>query len=68
MKILLVGGCGFIGFNVLEYLKIQKYKEIYVIDNLSGQSSKKNYLKIKNIYQEIKFKNIDISNFKKYQI
>ena len=65
MKILLVGGCGFIGFNVLEYLKIQKYKEIYVIDNLSGQSSKKNYLKIKNIYQEIKFKNIDISNFKK---
>ena len=43
MKILLVGGCGFIGFNVLKYLESQKYKNIHVVDNLSGQSSKKNY-------------------------
>jgi CDP-paratose 2-epimerase len=65
MKILLVGGCGFIGFNVLEYLKTQNYRKIYVVDNLSGQSSKRNYLKIKNKHQKVQFKNIDVSNFKK---
>ena len=65
MKILLVGGCGFIGFNVLKHLESQKYKNIYVVDNLSGQSSKKNYLKIKNEHQKVQFKNMDISNFRK---
>lgn len=65
MKILLVGGCGFIGFNVLKHLESQKYRNIHVVDNLSGQSSKKNYLKIKNEHQKVQFKNMDISNFKK---
>ena len=65
MKILLVGGCGFIGFNVLEYLMFKKYKDIYIIDNLSGQSSKKNLKEIKIKYKKIKFQNIDASNFKK---
>ena len=64
MKILLVGGCGFIGFNVLKHLESQKYRNIHVVDNLSGQSSKKNYLKIKNEHQKVQFKNMDISNFK----
>ncbi len=47
MKILLIGGCGFIGFNVLEHLISKKIKNLFVIDNLSGQSSKKNLIQIK---------------------
>ena len=65
MKILLVGGCGFIGFNVLEYLVHKNFIDIHIVDNLSGQSSKKNYLKVKNRYPKIRFQNIDMSDFKK---
>ncbi len=43
----------------------KKYKDIYIIDNLSGQSSKKNLKEIKIKYKKIKFQNIDASNFKK---
>lgn len=49
-KILCTGGLGFIGSNLVEYLhRINLYK-IYVIDNLSSESSDINYkLKHKNI-------------------
>ena len=63
MRILLIGGCGFIGFNVLEYLISKKIKNLFVIDNLSGQSSKNNLIQIKKKYKNIRFKKLDISNF-----
>ena len=63
MKILLIGGCGFIGFNALEHLISKKIKNLFVIDNLSGQSSKKNLIQIKKKYKKIRFKKLDISNF-----
>ena len=46
MKILLVGGCGFIGYNVFEFLFNKNLKKIIIVDNLSGQISKKNLTKI----------------------
>ena len=65
MKIFIVGGCGFIGFNVFSFLKNKNYNNITIIDNLSGQSSKKNYIKIKKEFKKIKFYKIDISKNKK---
>ena len=65
MKIVIVGGCGFIGFNVFAFLKNKKFNDIIIIDNFSGQSSKKNYIKIKKEFKNIKFFNIDISKNKK---
>ena len=47
MNIFIIGGCGFIGFNVFSFLKNKNYNNITIIDNFSGQSSKKNYIKIK---------------------
>tara|TARA_B110000027_G_scaffold128824_1_gene149647 strand:+ start:2269 stop:3276 length:1008 start_codon:yes stop_codon:yes gene_type:complete len=65
MKIFIIGGCGFIGFNVFSFLKNKKYSDITIIDNFSGQSSKKNYIKIKKKFKNIKFFNIDISKKKR---
>ena len=65
MKIFIIGGCGFIGFNVFSFLKNKNYNNITIIDNLSGQSSKKNYIKIKKEFRKINFYNIDISKNKK---
>ena len=64
MKILIIGGCGFIGYNVLEFLLKKKLEKLVVVDNLSGQSSKKNLTKIRN-QKFIKFFNIDASNYEK---
>jgi len=33
MKIFIIGGCGFIGFNVFTFLKKKKFKDIFLIDN-----------------------------------
>jgi CDP-paratose 2-epimerase len=65
MKILLVGGCGFIGFNIFKYLKTKKKKDIFIVDDLSGQSSKKNLQNLRRNYHKIKFKKLDVSNFVK---
>jgi len=65
MKIFIIGGCGFIGFNVFSFLKNKNYNNIIIIDNLSGQSSKKNYIKIKKEFKKVKFYKIDISQNKK---
>ena len=62
MKILVTGGCGFVGSNICLNLK-QKYKKIYSLDNLSRQSSKINYKLLKK--NKIKNYNFDISNKKK---
>lgn len=64
MRILITGACGFIGYNVYKFLLKKKYKDIILVDNFSGQSSKKNFLnleknKIKN------FLNFDLSNYSK---
>ena len=65
MNIFIIGGCGFIGFNVFSFLKTKNYNNITIIDNFSGQSSKKNYIKIKKEFKKVKFYNIDISQNKK---
>ena len=63
MKTLIIGGCGFIGFNVTEFLVSKKFKNITVIDNLSGQSSKKNLIKLKK-KKNINFYKTDASDYK----
>ena len=51
MKLLITGGCGFIGFNLVKYLK-SKYKShinIDIIDNLSRSGSERNLIILKKI-------------------
>jgi CDP-paratose 2-epimerase len=62
-KIIIIGGCGFIGLNVLEFLFKKKLKaDFVVIDNLKGASSKKNLLILKKNFSEVKFFKTDVSN------
>ena len=62
MKILITGGCGFVGTNIAIFLKSKKHN-IYTLDNLSRKGSKYNLntLKSKNITNY----KLNISNFKK---
>ena len=62
MKILITGGCGFIGTNLAIYLKKNKFN-VESLDNLSRKGSQYN-LKLLRINNIINFK-IDIKNFKK---
>ena len=64
-KILITGGCGFIGTNLCIYLK-KKHYSVYSLDNLSRKGSKYNLRLLKNL--KIKNYNIDISNFKKISL
>lgn len=66
MKILITGGCGFVGSNLGFYLKkkLQKAK-IYSIDNLYRKGSKINETRLKKI--GIKNFKIDISNYKSFK-
>ena len=64
-KIIITGGCGFIGANLTDYLLKKGYK-IYVIDNLSKNKIKKTNKKSKlykidigNINQIKKLKNVN---------
>ena len=62
-KIVIIGGCGFIGLNALEYL-IKKFNyNFYVIDNLRGASSKKNLALLKKNFKKVKFIKNDVSNY-----
>ena len=63
MKILIIGGAGFIGSNLVEQL-IKKNQKVFVIDDLSkkGANQLKKKLKFDRNY---KFNNIDIKNFDK---
>ncbi len=64
MKILVTGGCGFVGANICINLK-KKFHEVYSLDNLSRKSSKINFKLIKkNGIKNFKF---DIFNEKKLQ-
>ena len=63
-KIIIIGGCGFIGLNVLEFLFNQNLKaDFIVIDNLKGTSSKKNRAILKKKFSKVKFFRTDASNF-----
>jgi CDP-paratose 2-epimerase len=62
MKILVTGGCGFVGTNLCLFFKKKKFK-IFSLDNLSKIGSTYNY----NILKKNKIKNykIDIKDYKK---
>ena len=62
MKILITGGCGFIGSNLSNFLKNKKYK-VETLDNLQRKGSVLN-LKL-NKKNKIKNHRVDIANFKK---
>ena len=64
MKILITGGCGFVGSNLAVYLKKNRIsKKIDSLDNLTRKGSYLNLTRLKKI--NIKNFKIDISNFKK---
>ena len=64
MKILVTGGCGFVGTNLCIFLKKKNFK-VFSIDNLSRKGSSYNLgLLEKNKIRNFK---IDISNFKKFK-
>ena len=62
MKILITGGCGFIGTNLCIFLKRKGFK-VNSLDNLSKKGSFYNYQILK--FNKIKNFKIDISNYKK---
>ena len=64
MKILITGGCGFVGSNIAIYLK-KKFSRINInsLDNLSRRGSSVNLNRLKK--QNIKNYSYDISNYKK---
>ena len=64
-KILVTGGCGFIGSNFLEIF-LKKYNKISFlnIDNLTYASNKKQHHKFSQ-FKNYKFKKVDICNFNK---
>ncbi len=59
MRILITGGCGFVGSNLTLYLK-KKGFSVWSLDNLFRKGSKLNLARLKN--KKIKNYNIDISN------
>ena len=64
MKILITGGCGFVGSNIAIYLKKNLKKvQVYSLDNLSRNGSSLNKKRLDEI--NIKNFNINIENFKK---
>ena len=66
MKILITGGCGFVGSNLAIYLKKNRIgSKINSLDNLSRSGSLLNFKRLKK--DKIKNFKIDISNHKALQ-
>ena len=66
MKILITGGCGFVGSNLAIYLKKNKIgSKIHSLDNLSRRGTLLNFQRLKK--NKIKNFKIDISNNKAVQ-
>ena len=64
MKILITGGCGFVGSNIAIFLKKNLKKvDIFSVDNLYRDGSKINRERLKNF--KIKNYNFDIKNYNK---
>ena len=63
MKVIVTGGCGFVGSNVCEFLKNLSF-EVVSIDNLSKIYSKLNLKRLSNL--NIKNYNIDVSDKSKF--
>ena len=61
MKILITGGCGFVGTNLALFLN--NYYNVFILDNLSRKGSKYNLDLLKT--NNIKNFNIDILNVKR---
>ena len=67
MKILITGGCGFVGSNIAIYLKKNLKKvQIYSLDNLSRKGSSLNKIRLNK--HKIKNFKINIENFKKVKL
>ncbi len=66
MKILITGGCGFVGSNIALFLK-KSIKNVYIlsVDNLVRKGSKLNQQRLKK--QKISNVKIDLKNFSKIQ-
>jgi len=63
MKVIVTGGCGFVGSNVCQFLNNLSF-EVLSVDNLSKNYSKLNYKRLNNL--NIKNYNIDISDKNKF--
>ena len=64
MKILVTGGCGFVGTNLCIFLKKKNFK-VFSVDNLSRKGSSYNLGLLKK--NKIRNFKIDISNFKRFK-
>ena len=66
MKILITGGCGFVGSNIAIYLKKKiKNVKIFSLDNLSRSGSKVNRNRLRT--NKIRNFKINIEDYKKIQ-
>jgi nucleoside-diphosphate-sugar epimerase len=65
MKYLITGGAGFLGINLAKRLSVDKKNQIYLLDNLSKISNKKNLLKILK-KKNVKLLKKNLSNISTY--
>lgn len=65
MKIMITGGCGFIGTNCAEYFA-KKGHLIILIDDMSRKGSKHNRMYLLKNYNDIVFHKIDVRDFKPF--
>ena len=63
MKILITGGCGFVGANLALHLSKKKKFKVFSLDNISRSGSQYNQKLLKK--NKIKNYKIDITNFNK---